>query len=70
MIEKDSKTGLWKHPQPVSKNSLNNTDEMIDNFSYNSVCVVSSFINDDMITLISFFDKSTNIITPQCQNAI
>ena len=32
MIEKDSKTGLWKHPQPVSRDSLNNTDEMIDNF--------------------------------------
>ena len=32
MIEKDPKTGLWKHPQPVSRDSLNNTDEMIDNF--------------------------------------
>ena len=32
MIEKDPKTGLWRHPQPVSKDSLNNTDEMIDNF--------------------------------------
>ena len=32
MIEKDPKTGLWKHPQPVSRDSLNNTEEMIDNF--------------------------------------
>ena len=32
MIEKDPKTGLWRHPQPVSRDSLNNTDEMIDNF--------------------------------------
>ena len=32
MIEKDPKTGLWSPPQPGSKNSLNNTDEMIDNF--------------------------------------
>ena len=32
MIEKDPKTGLWRHPQPVSRDSLNNTDELIDNF--------------------------------------
>ena len=32
MIEKDPKTGLWRHPQPVSRDSLNNTEEMIDNF--------------------------------------
>ena len=32
MIEKDPKPGLWRHPQPVSRDSLNNTDEMIDNF--------------------------------------
>ena len=32
MIEKDPKTGLWRHPQPVFRDSLNNTDEMIDNF--------------------------------------
>ena len=32
MIEKDPKTGLWKYPQPVSRDSLNNTEEMIDNF--------------------------------------
>ena len=31
-LKKDPKTGLWKHPQPVSRDSLNNTDEMIDNF--------------------------------------
>ena len=32
MIEKDPKTGLWRNPQPVSRDSLNNTEEMIDNF--------------------------------------
>ena len=32
MIEKDPKTGLWRHPQPLSRDSLNNTEEMIDNF--------------------------------------
>ena len=32
MIEKDPKPGLWRHPQPVSRDSLNNTEEMIDNF--------------------------------------
>ena len=32
MIEKDPKTGLWRPPQPVSRDSLNNTEEMIDNF--------------------------------------
>ena len=32
MIEKDPKSGLWRHPQPVSRDSLNNTEEMIDNF--------------------------------------
>ena len=32
MIEKDPKTGLWRHPQPVSRDSLKNTEEMIDNF--------------------------------------
>ena len=29
---KRPKTGLWRHPQPVSRDSLNNTEEMIDNF--------------------------------------
>ena len=27
MIEKDPKTGLWRHPQPI-----NDTDKMIDDF--------------------------------------
>ena len=27
MIEKDPKSGLWKHPQPI-----NGTDKMIDDF--------------------------------------
>ena len=31
-VEIDPKTGLWRHPQPVSRDSLNNTEEMIDNF--------------------------------------
>jgi|TARA_X000000368_G_C22791620_1_gene606185 hypothetical protein len=32
MIEKDPKTGLWRHPQPITKESLNKTDLMIENF--------------------------------------
>ena len=28
MIEKDPKTGLWRHPQPITKESLNKTDLM------------------------------------------
>ena len=31
--------------------------------------VVSSFISDDIISSISLFVKSTNIIIPQCQSA-
>ena len=32
MIEKDPKTGLWRHPQPITKEPLNKTDLMIENF--------------------------------------
>ena len=32
MIEKDPKTGLWSPPQPITTESVNKTDLMIENF--------------------------------------
>tara|TARA_A100001515_G_C4408661_1_gene156356 strand:+ start:86 stop:397 length:312 start_codon:yes stop_codon:yes gene_type:complete len=51
-IETDPKTGLWKHPQPVSKNSLKNTRATATYHIYlNDKCLFKN-LNEEEFDLI------------------